>query len=37
METKKLCSLIEERKDELFGLLSELIKIKSESTGAFGE
>lgn len=31
MDEKKLYSLIEERKDELFGLLSELIKINSEN------
>ena len=31
MDERKLCSLIEERKDELFSLLSELVKINSES------
>ena len=37
MTTKELCNLIEKRKDELFALLSELIRIKSESTGSHGE
>lgn len=36
METSILNSLIEERKDELFELLSELIKINSENFGACG-
>ena len=36
MEIKTLCSLIDERKDELFGLLSDLIKINSESFSAYG-
>ncbi|MBQ4518959.1 MAG: M20 family metallopeptidase [Clostridia bacterium] len=36
MEQTKLCSLIEERKDELFALLSELIKINSESFNSYG-
>lgn len=31
MEERKVYDLIEERKDELFGLLSELIKINSEN------
>ncbi|MBE6966729.1 MAG: M20 family metallopeptidase [Ruminococcaceae bacterium] len=35
MDTKRICSLIEERKEELFELLSSLVKINSEnfSTG----
>ena len=37
MEESKLCSLIEERKEELFCLLSELIKINSESYGEYGK
>lgn len=37
MEINKLCSLIEERKDELFSLLSELIKINSESFKTYGK
>lgn len=36
MNTNKLCSLIEERKDELFSLLSDLIKINSESFADYG-
>ncbi len=36
MEINKLCSLIEERKDELFGLLSTLIKINSENFITYG-
>ena len=31
MEERKVYDLIEERKDELFGLLSKLIKINSEN------
>ena len=31
MDIKNLCSLIDERKDELFSLLSSLLKINSES------
>ncbi len=31
MEIKQICKLIEERKDELFSLLSDLIKINSEN------
>ena len=35
MDTKRICSLIEERKEELFELLSSLVRINSEnfSTG----
>ncbi len=36
MEISKLCALIEERKEELFTLLSELIKINSESFVSYG-
>ena len=36
MDTGKICSLIEERKDELFALLSDLIKINSESFSSYG-
>jgi len=36
MEISKLCNMIEERKDELFSLLSTLIKINSESFGEYG-
>ncbi len=36
MEIKKICSLIEERQNELFELLSSMIKINSESFKAFG-
>jgi len=36
MEIKNLCSMIEERKDELFNLLSELIKINSENFISYG-
>ena len=36
MNTKELCTLIEERKEELFELLSSLIKINSESFGEYG-
>ena len=36
MEIGRLCSLIEERKEELFSLLSELIKINSESFKTYG-
>ena len=36
MEINKLCSLIEERKDELFGLLSNLIKINFENFITYG-
>jgi len=36
MESSKLCDLIEQRKDELFSLLSELIKINSESFISYG-
>ena len=31
MDIKKICAIIDERKDELFGLLSSLIKINSEN------
>ena len=30
MEVKNLCQLVDERKEELFALLSNLIKINSE-------
>lgn len=36
MESRKLCSLVEEMKDELFSLLSDLIKINSESFSSYG-
>lgn len=36
MNINSLCNLIEERKQELFDLLSELIKINSESSGSHG-
>lgn len=37
MNATMLCKQIEERKSELFELLSSLIKIDSESTGAYGK
>ncbi len=36
MDIKELCKLIDGRKDELFSLLSSLIKINSESFGSHG-
>ena len=36
MEINHLCNLIDNRKEELFDLLSELVKINSESFGAYG-
>lgn len=36
MDAKLICSIIEERKEELFTLLSDLIKINSESFSAYG-
>ncbi|MBE7052295.1 MAG: M20 family metallopeptidase [Ruminococcaceae bacterium] len=36
MNITKLCNMIDERKDELFSLLSDLIKINSESFGSYG-
>lgn len=36
MEIKKICSIIDQRKDELFGLLSDLIKINSENFWSYG-
>lgn len=36
MELKHLLDLIDNRKDELYTLLSDLIKINSESSGPFG-
>lgn len=36
MEIKEICSLIEERKEELFQILSNLIKINSESFSTHG-
>lgn len=36
MQINHLCKLIDDRKDELFGLLSELVKINSESFGTHG-
>lgn len=36
MEIKEICSLIDERKDELFSLLSDLIKINSENFSSYG-
>ncbi len=37
MNTNMLCKLVDERKNELFELLSSLIKIDSESTGSHGK
>lgn len=36
MDIKKVCDLIEARKDELFTLLSSLVKINSENCGSVG-
>lgn len=36
MQTSDICTLIDERKTELFRLLSDLIKINSESFGEYG-
>ena len=36
MEISKISNIIENRKEELFNLLSELIKINSESFGSYG-
>ena len=36
MEIKKICSLIDERKDELFKYLTDLIKVNSENFGFSG-
>ena len=36
MDIKTLNGLIDERKNELFELLSELVKINSESFGDYG-
>lgn len=36
MEIKDICNLIEERKEELFKLLSGLIRINSENFGTYG-
>ncbi len=36
MNIENICNLIDERKDELFNLLSELVKINSESFGDYG-
>lgn len=36
MDTKTLCTLIEERQDELFELLCKLIRINSENFGSHG-
>lgn len=36
MDTQQLCSLIDSKKDELFTLLSDLIKINSESFSSHG-
>ena len=36
MDTKRLYALIEERKDELFSLLSSMVKINSENFGSGG-
>lgn len=33
---QRILNLIEERKDELFSLLSDLVKINSESFGSYG-
>jgi len=37
MEIKKICELIDARRDELFALLSEMIRIPSENHGSWGE
>lgn len=37
MDIKTICSLIEERKEELFKLLCELIRINSENFGSYGK
>ena len=36
MDIKHICELIDERKEELFGLLISLIKINSENFGTHG-
>lgn len=36
MELQKLCSLIDERKEELYDLLCRLIRINSENSGPYG-
>ena len=36
MNIEKLCQLVEKEKDELFALLSQLIKINSENFGSYG-
>ena len=36
MDAKLICSIIEERKEELFNLLSNLVKINSESFSSYG-
>lgn len=36
MDIKRICRLVEERKDELFELLCSLIKINSETFGSYG-
>ena len=36
MNAKELCNLIEERKEELFTLLSNLVKINSENFTTHG-
>lgn len=36
MDIKTLCNRIDERKEELFALLSDLIKINSENFGSYG-
>ena len=36
MEIKEICRLIEEREEELFELLSSLVKINSENFGTYG-
>ena len=37
MEINVLCDLIEQRKDELFKLLGDLIRINSENFGSYGK
>ena len=36
MEIKQLCTLIDERQEELYQLLCELIRINSENFGPYG-
>ncbi|MBR5586858.1 MAG: M20 family metallopeptidase [Clostridia bacterium] len=36
MDIKQICSLVDDRKEELFELLSSLVRINSESFGSYG-